>query len=76
MDLKKKNGNSDMIIYVILAALMIVGWHFASGTAFNSGEAKLPVNFNLLLYVSSITGVLVLATVLFFLSDSIYLYYY
>ena len=55
--MRDKNRNADMIIYVLLAALMTIVWYFASGTAYNRGEAKLPVNFNLLLYVGAILGV-------------------
>lgn len=66
-----KNRNADMAIYVVLAAFMTIGWHFASGTAYNSGEAKLPVNFNLFLYVSSVLGVCVLAVLFFLIADFI-----
>lgn len=67
--MRDKNRNADMIIYVLLAALMTIVWHFASGTAYNRGEAKLPVNFNLLLYVGAILGVCILAVIFFLISD-------
>ena len=69
--MRDKNRNADMVIYVLLAAFMTVVWHFASGTAYNSGEAKLPVNFNLLLYVGAILGVCILAVLFFLISDFI-----
>ena len=71
MGAKNKNGNGDMIIYVFLAALMIAAWRFATGTAYNSGEAKFPVNFNLFLYITAILGVCVLAAVCFLFFDFI-----
>ena len=71
MGAKNKNSNGDMIIYVFLGALLTAAWHFATGTAYNSGEARFPVNFNLFLYVASVLGVCVLAAVCFLLFDFI-----
>ena len=71
MGAKNKNSNGDMIIYVFLGALLTAAWHFATGTAYNSGEARFPVNFNLFLYVASVLGVCILSAVCFLLFDFI-----
>ena len=69
--MREKNCNCDMVIYILLTAILVVWWRYATGTPFNSGDAPFPLNFNLTLYIGSILGVYILSCVLFMISDFI-----
>lgn len=71
MQMREKNCNCDMVIYILLTAILVVWWRYATGTPFNSGDAPFPLNFNLTLYIGSILGVYILSCVLFMISDFI-----
>ena len=67
--MKQTNRNADTTVYIFLALLLIAAWHTACGLPYNEGTADFPVNFNLFLFVASILGICVAATICFLVTD-------